>query len=704
MKKFFTLSLVLFIFSVNILNAAGSSVSANRNTAVRCLKLAENCLVAGDWENAIKQAELGLSYDNSISDLIYVMAAAQMNMGKSRADVIQTTLLAFEKDEWVSYTKNGARILLADLYCDTGKYEESLKILDSDPLLYSADAEFIRIKNYYRIGTMESINNARLKINSARRIFPNDVRFPEIFFMFETLFLNESEKNGLEYTIPEIVSNIAQSYIAKLPDYSGKNADLEIMACFFANEENKVRLINAIDAKNQTVNPLLPIAGLKIGLYSDAQAFDMFFKFCEDTISLNLLEKLVAAINDVDVLQQIIEKLVNFSGTIVIDENCDLQDELTIDYELGRPKYIKSDFNNDGVTDLYSSCDLGIPMFVFLNDTKTEIFYNEFPKVSKVSYMEDNYVFNFLFEDYSFSPFELTIDKVFDKLGIEFYVPEISHEVVIPSQNELLLSSASVELPVNERTDAYVKFTTNEGKIVFADYFENDKKYAVCDFTKGLPYYRYVDYDNDGYYETSEIYDFLSEDDEFDRAEERKLIESVFTKASGMENLYLQKVQIDRNANTIIEYSEQFIENGGKIILWDNDDNGIWDCQYIKYPQKNDEPLKEETIYFESNGIQNLLISTIDGTPVKMVSNGSEVMVYSGQNENLYWIENAGNFEQEKQILENKSSNAEQGKILLLQIGDERISVIKVGKNLFCRMIPASDIENEENEETGVSK
>ena len=138
-------------------------------------------------------------------------------------------------------------------------------------------------------------------------------------------------------------------------------------------------------------------------------------------------------------------------------------------------------------------------------------------------------------------------------------------------------------------------------KMIYEGDFENDKKYAVCDFTKGLPYYRYVDYDNDGYYETSEIYDFLSEDDEFDRAEERKLIESVFTKASGMENLYLQKVQIDRNANTIIEYSEQFIENGGKIILWDNDDNGIWDCQYIKYPQKNDEPLKEETIYFSEN-------------------------------------------------------------------------------------------------------
>lgn len=699
MKKFFVLSVILFVFTSNLVFGASSAVSANRNTAVRCLKLAENCLVAGDWDNAIKQAELGLSYDNSISDLIYIMAAAQMNMGKTRADVLKTVLLAFEKDEWVSYTKNGARILLADLYSDTGKYEESLKILDSDPLLYSADAEFIRVKNYYRIGTMESINNARLKLNSARRIYPSDIRFPEIFFMFESLFLNETEKNGMKYEIPELVQNIADSYIANLPDYSGKNTDLEILACFFANEDNKVRLINAIDAKNQTTNPLLAIAGLKIGLYSEQQAFDMFFELTGDIVSLSMMEDLVAAISDVKIQEQIIEKIVNFSGTVLIDENCDLQDELSIQYSLGRPQYIKSDFNNDGVTDFYSSCDLGAPLFVFFNESKVEVFYSTFPKVSKISYIEDDYNFNFLFDDYTFSPFILSTDKVFNKLGLEFYVPEISKEVVIPSQNDLLLSSSSVELPVKERPDSFVRFTTNEGKIVFADYFENDRKYAICDFTKGIPYQRYVDYDNDGYYETTEIFDLLNEnEDGFNREEEKKTIENVFTRASGLENLYLQKIQIDRNANTVVEYSEQFIENNGKIVLWDNDDNGMWDCQYIRYPQKSGEPLTEETIYFESNGLQNLSITTIDGIPVKIISKESEVFVYAGQSDNLYWIENVGTFEQEKIITESNKISLEQGNVVLFQIDDKRISVIKVGKNIYCKLMPVSEIPDNESE------
>lgn len=276
MKKFLSVLVILSVVFTSVF-AQNSAVSANRNTALRCLKLAQNCLVGGEWENAVKQAELGLAYDNSISDLVYIKAAAQINLGKNRSEIIDLVNLSFEKNNWIGYTQNGARILLADLLSDTGKYEDSMGILDAEPFIYSADAEFIRIKNFYRIGTAESINNARLKVNSTRRIYPKDVRFPEIFFLFETMFLNKAENDGLEYVIPEIVKNISNTYIAKLPDYTGKNPQMELQASLFANDDDKVRLVNAIDAKDQTVNPLLAIAGLKVGLYNDQQAYDLFF-------------------------------------------------------------------------------------------------------------------------------------------------------------------------------------------------------------------------------------------------------------------------------------------------------------------------------------------------------------------------------------------------------------------------------------------
>lgn len=702
MKKFFCITVfsLLCLFFLSAQNSPSSvqnsASSANKNTALRCLKLAENCLVAQDWDNAIKQAELGLSYDESISDLLYVKAAAQMNTGSTRAEVLKIINLAFEKNNWTSYTRNGARILLADLLCDTGDYEKSLEILDSEPLIYSADAEFIRVKNFYRMGSVQTINNARLKLNSARRIYPSDVRFPELFFLFEAMFLNEAKKSGIEYAVPEIVRTIAAAYISKFPDYSGQHTQMELLASFFADDAQKNRLVRAIDAKNQTFNPVLAIAGLNVGLYTEAQAFELFFNTSENTVSLSLLETLVSAITDTDVQQKVIEKLVNFSGTICIDENLDLQNEISIEYELGRPQYIRYDRNNDGVIDLYASCDLGAPLFVFFNDNKSEVFYEGFPKVSKVSFVTENYTFNFQHDDLTFSPFEFVQNNVFARLGIEFYMPNINKDIAVPQPEDMVRLSSSVELPVEERDDGKVIFTSEEGHLLFANFFENERKYAYCDFTTGLPYIRYVDYDNDGYYETTELYDLYDEENNgFDKDKESSYIEKIFTKAFASENLFLKKVQIDRNGNTFCEFCEQYMENNGKVTLWDNDDNGIWDCQYIRYPQKEGESLVEETIYFGSNGLPVLSLNLIDSVPVKMISNNQEVMVYAGLAPELFWIEAKGTAESEKVVLDFVKKELVQGAIEVIQNGEERISVIKVGKKYFCRILPPFEEESE---------
>jgi len=698
MKKFFALSVILFI-CFNFVFAQNSGKSANRNTALRCLKLAENCLVGNDWENALKQAELGLSYDENISDLIYVKAVAESNLGTIKADVLKFINLAFEKDEWVGYSKNGARIILADLLCDTGFYNDSLSILDADPLLYSADAEYIRVKNYYRIGTTQAINNARLKLNSTRRIYPSDMRFPEIFFMFETLFLHEHEKFGDGYEIPEIVKTISAAYISKLPDYSGSNPQMELMASFFADEKMQNRLVRAIDAKDQTVHPLLAVAGLKCGLYTEQQAVDLFFSSYENTISLDMLENIVHVIKSTEVQENLIEKLSNYSGTIMIDENYDLQNEIAVQYENGRPTSITYDKNNDGITDLYSTCDLGAPLYVHYTKNKAEVFYDGYPKVNKVVFTDDNYVFNFIHDDFMFKPYTLAVDPVFETAGIDLYVPQFNGEIEEPSIETVALKSSNVELPVTERDGATVVFTINENQLVFANYFEQGRKYATCDFSTGLPYTRYVDYDNDGYFETSEIYDRLPQTEGYDLDKENEVTQAVFTKLLNSDSVYLKKILIDRNGNTVHEFSEQYIEYNGKISLWDNDDNGIWDCQYIRYPQKEGDSLVEETVYYEESGLQKLLINTIDGVPVKMINGESEVMVYAGALDNYYWIEDEGSAELENAVAEHVNKGITQGAIDIVQSGEDRISVIKINKNVYCRLLPASEIIVEEDAE-----
>lgn len=710
MKKFAVIILLSIgiSFAVCAQNSAGT---ANKNTALRCLKLAENCLVADDWQNALNQAELGLSYDDSISDLYYIKAAASLNLGGTKADALRLLSSAFERSSWAGYTKNGARIFLADLLSDTGFYEESLSTLDSEPLIYSADAEFIRVKNYYRMGTEESLNRARQRLNSDRRVYPADQRFPEIFFMFESLFMSEAERNGLSYKIPQIVSNIADSYIAKLPDYSDRNPEMELMAASFARGEDKLRLIKAIDAKNKNLSTLLAVAALRAGIYTDAEAFDMFFGASDGELPLDLLETFIALLKEPEEIERAAKTLADFTGTIYIDDNMDLQYEFNVQYENGRPIYIKYDGNNDGEIELYSSCDFGAPVFVYFNSNRIQFFYDTFPRISKVSFSDTKLLFNFLHDDFVFSPFDFVTDNVFARTGAEFYIPYISTDVAIPLPQELIQKASSFELPVTERDDARIVYTLSGGNIVFAEFYESNRRYAYCDFTKESTIVRFVDYDNDDSFETTELYAEIPFGQDGLRSEENeRIISSVFNFIDGHADIYLRKIQVDSNANTFSEFSEEYLEYGGKVTIWDNDDNGLPDCQYIRYPQKEGDTLLEETIYYDSNGLQILSLTTADSIPVKMNASGAEVMVYAGDAQNLYWIDSNGSAEAESAVLDFVSHGIEQGSIDLFDFENDRISVIKVGQNYYCRTIPSTTVsleesgENEKSEENGASE
>ncbi len=695
MKKLVVILLSLGITFTAI--AQNSASSANKNTALRCLKLAESCLVGNDWQNALNQAELGLSYDDSISDLYYIKAAASLNLGGTKADALRLLSSAFERAAWAGYTKNGARIFLADLLSDTGFYEESLSALDNEPFIYSADAEFIRIKNYYRIGTEDSLSRARQRLNSIRRVYPADQRFPKIFFMFESQFMSEAERDGLKYQIPELVSTIAASYIAKLPDYSDRNQELELMAASFARGEEKLRLIKAIDAKNKSLSALLAIAALRAGIYTDAEAFDMFFGASGSEVYLDLLETFIALLKDEEVIEQAAKTLASFTGTLYIDENMDLQYEFVVQYENGRPLYIKYDGNNDGEIELYSSCDFGAPVLVYFNSSRIQFYYDTFPRISKVSYSDTNLVFNFLHDDFVFSPFDFVTDNVFARTGAEFYIPNISNEIAIPLPQELIEKASSFELPVTERDNARIVYTLSGGNIVFAEFYEEDKRYAYSDFTKEGSIFRFVDYDNDGNFETVEQFSEIPYAQEGLRSDENeRIVSSVFNFIDGRQDIYLRKIQIDRNANTFSEFSEEYLEYGGKVTVWDNDDNGLPDCQYIRYPQKEGESLLEETLYFDSNGLQIISLTIADGVPVKMNIQGSEVMVYAGTAAGLYWIDNKGTEDEETAVLNYVAKGFEQGAIDILNFGEERISVIKVGSSYYCRKVPFTTVPLEE--------
>ena len=692
MKKFFIIACIMiaggFAFAQKSLGAA------NRNTAVRCLKLAENCLMGNDNNGALRQAELGLSYDNSISDLIYIKAAALSRKGELKANVITVIKEAFDKDNWVGYNKTGARLLYADLLSDTGDYDISMQTLDVEPFIYSADAEFIRIKNYYRIGTEDSIEQARLKINAARRIYPNDVRFPNIFFLFEELYLsiNEIFNNDTAIETNPLVQTIAEAYIAKLPDYENKNQELELLAAFFAKGEEQLRLVKALDAKSKENHPLLAILGLKTGLYNPEQAFDYFIKACNGNISLITFEYFMKSVNTDEIFNKVAEYFVNYEGSIYVDVNYDLQNEMIVNYETGRPQYITLDSNNDGQNEIYCKCDFGVPKNLYLMNNEIEYIYDAYPAVSKVKWTSLNETVNYLYDDFIYYPFEMAKEPFLAIMGLDFYVPAAG-SFTYPELNDLS-KAASVELPGTERDNSRVVYTLHLGEPVSAKFYEGDIQYAYCDFQTGIPFTRYADYDNDGYFETSEMFDLYEIGQNFG-GDDNTIVKNIFGIFPEDYRIYLRRVSIDRNSNTYAEYSEEYLENNGKISTWDNDDNGIPDYQYIKYPFKEGEPLKEETIFYSKNGVENLSLSLLDGLPYTMKSAGKEIMIFAGKTDKLYWIEENGNAEYEDALKPHLAKIIEQGSIEIFNITGIRISAIRIGDLFFCKLIPESFIEEE---------
>ena len=48
-------------------------------------------------------------------------------------------------------------------------------------------------------------------------------------------------------------------------------------------------------------------------------------------------------------------------------------------------------------------------------------------------------------------------------------------------------------------------------------------------------------------------------------------------------------IQIDRDGDTVPDFSEEYLADGGKITAWDFDGDGNWDVRYKKYPRKSQE-------------------------------------------------------------------------------------------------------------------
>lgn len=688
---------------------ANSAASANRRTAIRYVQLAKQSASQKRWEEADTQARLGLAYDDSIADLWYIRAVSRFHGGAdTKAAILPLVVTALTEAEWVDYNRDGARIFYADLLSDMLQFDAALAALNGEPFLYSADAEYIRAKCYYNLGG-EYIARAREKIDAARRIYPADSRFAELFFRCEYSLhrarLQEAAGSGQAAELPPAVRKIADAFILALSSYKSPSAELELYAAIFAEGEKQERLFKSFKARGLAA-PLYAEYAVRTGLLTQDAALDVFFSFADVRIPREVLEQFVLVLSEEVPLRDMYEYLNEYHGTIAADPDGDGIDNLTVAYDRGRPVRITYDKNQDDVDDWTATCDFGAPLSVHLHDESLEIQYGNWPYIQRAHYaVKDgtDVTFSLIAETLRWSPFALEVlAPVQERLGLDFFFPHVHDDISPVSAPELLNASSSYTVPSQERTGARITVSLLDGVAQTAQYTVRDRLYAQTQFEDGIPVARVVDADGDGLFETTELYGFSSDRKQtvLNTADEMQVVTNLFGTPSAGTGFYVRMIQIDTNRDTVPDFTEEYLDGGGKIASWDTNNDGNWNVRYVRHAVSADGIVREESLFHQPLTDAVVTVSFEDGNPVGVRDGERTLAVTRTDIDGFYWIGQESSAENAEKIVRSVNQTAAQGVSCIVENAEtkERLLGVRVGTMIFGELLPESLVPDDENE------
>ncbi len=685
-RIFFIFLLVSFFSNTEIF--ADSLQNANYKTALRYLSLAENSLSANDLSTAIQDLNRGLQYDNKISDLWYFLAVAKKNDGMPVKEVISYVEKAFAQNQWVEQNKNAARLLYAELLSCIGEWNHAITILDSDPFIYSADAEYIRIKALYCINTPESIKKAREKIDSVKRVYSDDIRFPTVFFEYE--YNHNIQQNDLS-------DKIAKSFITHSSFYSKTDAEFEIYCAIF--EQNKVekeRLLKSFSARSLK-HPLFALEALKAGIINENQAIDYFCNFADKQISLKNIYDFIQLLKDKDSKKYFKEYLLDYKGEITIDTNGNLVPNIIISYKRGRPEKINCDMNNDGENDWTLNCDFGVPVTGNITSKKMNIIYGIYPSIIRVEIAngkeQKSEKYNLVDDTLNWSPCSISVSKEIKTiLGIDFYVPENVASGEPITRKGILAAVSSYEIPSKDNKNSFVTVSMLKGKPLSAQYYENNVVYRKCAFKDGIPLACSVDNDRNGIFETVIKYGYDPRNTMNQNLSENKTLwKNLYGLPKQIPGLYIKFIQTDTNNDSIPDFTIEYLADGGQINSWNFDKDSFWDVRYVKYPVQKDGLQREDAFFYEKPGKELVTVSLENNKPVSVKKGNVKYTVNKGILKKFYWLGKKGSENIEKKVFQNLNQQDAQGvSILITDESEHIIQAVEVEDLIFARYIEVS--------------
>lgn len=690
--------------------AENSASVANRRTAIRYLQLSKQYASEKSWDAADSNAKLGLAYDDKIADLWYLRAVSQRNSGGKKSAILPLVEKAMTEGEWVDYNRDSARILYADLLCSVRKFDQAFSVLDSSPFIYSADAEYIRARSYYSLGGADNYSKARSKIDAARRVYPTDVRFAQLFYKYEYMIFRQSKAKTASGTVvlDEKAQKLSDAFIAGMPVYKNVDPDTEVLAALFCSDSNKrVRMLKSFAAKNHR-SPLFAVIALENGLLKEQAAMDYLYGIADQMIPFSIIEDFIPLLKDSENKREFGEYLNAYNGVLLFDTDSDLIDNMSVVYNRGRPQKIFYDENQDDEEEWVAECDFGVPVVLNLAENAMDIFYTDWPFISKVEYKMEGpssddsdgsqsraLTFNLIAETLRWTPFRVNSDSsVKENLGVDFFKPVLSDEKEIISGEELLKAALNYEMPSKERENSVIKVSLLNGEAQIATYSESDKVYAVAQFENGIPVLRTVDADGDGMFETTEMYGFSRSMSQnyISVNDEMQIMTNLFGSPAHGTGFYVKKIQIDRNGDTVPDFIEEYTEGKGKISSWDLDSDGNWDVRYVRLPETSDRKIIEEASFHQP--LSNSLVTVVseNGIPVSVKAGNQILEVKKGNTQNFYWIEDEthryGTSSDEEKIREKINLIADQGVSTIVENENERFLAVRIEKMIFAERMP----------------
>ncbi len=604
--------------------------STFNKTALQYFSVAQSKLIEQEWQSAYALADHATIYDDSIADLYYIMAISLYEQGAEYYRVIPLLEKSLDKTTvaWYSFNRDSARLLLSSMLVSVKKPEEALELIDENIVLTNSDALFIRSKANYIQNNLEL---ARFYVMSGAKQFPLDTRFDELFYTYEYKNLISTVHETVEEDIQPLNTNLQDEFKilrdffnSRVEQFSQSNQNLLLFAGIFSeSSEEKTRLLRAWNTQGKT-HPLFAIYALKENMLNEIEAFNYMKPFFAD-INYSLLTEFISLIQDEEVMSLAQEYFLHYEGIIRFDENQDLQNEVLVKYERGRPSLIQYDDNQDGKLLWEIVCDFGVPISIdFFND---EVFinYDSWPYIHTI---EENYnsnnknVYYLVSDAISLPVVRYEENDVFkNTLRMAFYTPFVA-ELDTIDFIDVYNAAYSIDAKVNEYDDSRVRYTLLDGVIKNAVYSDSEVPYAYMLFENGLPVMRNVDKDRNGSFEIIEIFE---QSDSFDDS-----LLSIFGFEYIASSVKLKSVSVDLNDDGLDDFTQEYIATGSNVSFWDSNSDGKWDVQFT---QSNDR-LNQEIHYIHPITGDRSIIRVENDIPV--LANGKEVVLDSTVN--FYWI------------------------------------------------------------------